>query len=142
MRTGPNILLDTSAVIDFEELDGQAIAARVQCDYADLAPGISSVTLAELAAGPHATADPRARATRQARLQWVESTFDPLPFHSDSARADALIYSSVLAAGRKPRKRLADLLIAAVSAANGLPLVTRNSDDFAGLDTLITVIPA
>lgn len=71
MRTGPNILLDTSAVIDFEELDGQAIAARVRCDYADLAPGISSVTLAELAAGPHATADPRARATRHRQLTHV-----------------------------------------------------------------------
>jgi predicted nucleic acid-binding protein len=137
-----NVLLDTSAVIDFEKLDGLAVAAQIQCDYADLAPGISAVTLAELAAGPHATADPDARATRQARLQWVESTFDPLPFESEAARAYGLIYRSVLVAGRKPRKRLADLLIAAVAVAHGLPLVTRNPDDFAGLDKQITVISA
>jgi len=142
VRNSPNVLLDTSAVIDFEKLDGQAVAARVQCGYAELAPGISAVTLAELVAGPHATTDPHARATRQARLQWVESTFDPLPFDSDAARAYGLIYGSVLAAGRKPRKRLADLLIAAVAAARGLPLITRNPDDFAGLDTQITVISA
>ena len=56
----PNVLFDTSAVIDFEGLDGRAVAAQVSCDYADLAPGIRAIPLAELAAGPHATADPRA----------------------------------------------------------------------------------
>jgi predicted nucleic acid-binding protein len=142
VKNSPSILLDTSAVIDFEELDGLAVAARIQCDYTDLSPTISAVTLAELAAGPHATADPRARATRQARLQWVESIFAPLPFDSEAARAYGLIYSSVLASGRKPRKRLADLLIAASAAAHGLPLVTRNPDDFAGLNTQVTVISA
>lgn len=142
MRTSPNVLLDTSTVIDFEELDGHAVAAQVQCDYTDLAPGISAVTLAELAAGPHAATDPRDRATRQARLQWVESTFDPLPFDAEAARAYGLIYGSVLATGRKPRKRLADLLIAAVAAAHRLPLITRNPDDFTGLDTQITVVSA
>lgn len=142
MSKSLNVLLDTSAVIDFEELDGRAVAARVRCDYADLAPGICTVTLAELAAGPHATVDPSTRGARQARLQWVESTFDPLPFDSEAARAYGLIYSLVLAAGRKPRKRLADLLIAAIAAAHGLPLVTRNPDDFAGLNAQITVICA
>jgi hypothetical protein len=58
--TSPNVLLDTSPVIDFEGLDGRAVAAQVPCDYADLASGIRAITLAELAAGPHATADPRA----------------------------------------------------------------------------------
>jgi len=72
----------------------------------------------------------------------VESTFDPLPFDSEAARAYGLIYKSVLVAGRKPRKRLADLLIAAVAVAHGLPLVTRNSNDFAGFDAQITVISA
>jgi predicted nucleic acid-binding protein len=142
VSNSPNVLLDTSAVIDFEKLDGRSIAAQIQCDYADLASRHQCGHLAELAAGPHATADPDARATRQARLQWVESTFDPLPFESETARAYGLIYRSVLLAGRKPRKRLADLLIAAVAVAHGLPLVTRNPDDFAGLDTQITVISA
>lgn len=40
----------------------------------------------------------------------------------------------------QPRKRLADLLIAAVASAHRLPLVTRNPDDFAGLDKHVAVI--
>lgn len=142
MTTGPNVLLDTSAVIDFEEIDGRKVAERAGCDYGDLAPGISAITLAELAAGPHATAEARERAARQARLQWVEATFDPLPFDSDAARAYGLIYNSVLTVGRKPRRRLADLLIAAVASAHELPIVTRNPADFAGLDEQVSVIAA
>jgi predicted nucleic acid-binding protein len=96
--------------------------------------------LAELAAGPHATDDPETRAVRQARLQWAESTFDPLPFDAEAARAYGVIYAAVLSIGRQPRKRLADLLIAAVAAANSLPLVTRNPDDFAGLGSQLSLI--
>lgn len=100
MTTGPNVLLDTSAVIDFEEIDGRKVAERAGCAYGDLAPGISAITLAELATGPHATAEARERAARQARLQWVEATFDPLPFDSDAARTYGLIYNSVLTVRR------------------------------------------
>lgn len=140
MNPGHNVLLDTSAVIDLAEINGEAVAAKAGCEIVDLRPGISSITLAELTAGPHATDDPAARAVRQALLQWAESTFDPLPFDAEAARAYGVIYAAVVAAGRKPRKRLADLLIASVAAANGLPLVTRNAGDFAGLDTQLTVI--
>jgi predicted nucleic acid-binding protein len=140
VNLGHNVLLDTSAVIDLAEISGADVAAKAGCDIADLRPGISSITLAELAAGPHAAAESAARAARQALLQWVESTFDPLPFDADAARAYGVIYAAVTAVGRKPRKRLADLLIASVAAANNLPLVTRNADDFAGLDSQVSVI--
>ncbi|MCS7006703.1 MAG: hypothetical protein RMM28_04580 [Thermoleophilia bacterium] len=48
----------------------------------DLLPdesAIASVTLAELAAGTHATDDAEERARRQDRLLWAASTWDPLP---------------------------------------------------------------
>jgi predicted nucleic acid-binding protein len=139
--TGPhNVLLDTSAVVDLRQLSGATVAAQVGCEIDDLRPGISSVTLAELTAGPHAAVDPSVRAARQALLQWVESTFDPLPFGNDAARAYGVIYAAVIATDRKPRKRLADLLIASVAAANKLPLVTRNPDDFVGLGAYVAVV--
>lgn len=102
---------------------------------------ISTVTLAELAAGPHATSDPEERSRRQDRLQRVEAAFDPLPFDAHAARAYGRVFSAVTSAGRKPRgARAVDLLIAATACAEQLPLYTRNPTDFTALDNLIDVV--
>lgn len=101
---------------------------------------ISAVSLAELAAGPHATTDPAERARRQERLQLAEATFEPLPFDATAARAYGSIYSAVAGSGRKARgRRAVDLLIAATAAAFDLPLYTRNPRDFSGLEGLLAV---
>jgi predicted nucleic acid-binding protein len=47
----------------------------------------------------------------------------------------------VLAAGRKPRRRIADLMIASIAIVNRMPVYTINPADFAGLDQLLTVVP-
>ncbi len=125
-------LLDTSVVIDLEHIPAASLPIEV---------AISSVTLAELAAGPHATDDPDERSRRQDRLQRVEAVFDPLPFDTDAARAYGRVFSAVVSAGRKPRgARAVDLLIAATAVAAGIPLYTRNPDDFQSLDNLIDII--
>src|SRR5262245_54791676 len=114
-----------------------------QIDPADLPVeiAISAITLAELAAGPHATTDAAERARRQDRLQRTEATFDPLPVDANVARAFGRIYAAVATAGRKARGRRAfDLVIAATAVAAGLPLFTRNPDDFAGLSDLLEVV--
>jgi predicted nucleic acid-binding protein len=46
----------------------------------------------------------------------------------------------VVGQGRQPRRRFADLLMAAAALAEELPLVTRNSKDFEGLEDLVTVV--
>ncbi|MEV7808816.1 hypothetical protein AB0O28_38285 [Microbispora sp. NPDC088329] len=104
-----NLLPDTSAIIDLERLDELHVADALDCRPGDLRPAISSISMAELAAGPHAAKTADARAVRQALLQWAESTFDPIPFDTDAARAYGIIYALVLDLGRQPRKRLADL---------------------------------
>jgi predicted nucleic acid-binding protein len=125
-------LIDTSIVIDLE---------RIVPDDLPRELAVSAVTMAELAAGPHATSDPAERARRQDRLQRAEATFDPLPLDASVARAYGRIYSAVAAGGRKARgRRAVDLFIAATALAAGLPLYTRNSNDFAGLGDLLEIV--
>jgi hypothetical protein len=102
---------------------------------------VSAITMAELAAGPHATDDADERARRQDRLQRAEATFDSLPFDADAARAYGRIYATEVANGRKARgPRALDLLITATACAAGLPLYTRNPQDFQNLDGLVDVV--
>lgn len=127
----PRGLLDTSVVIDLDRIPADALPIQV---------AISAVTMAELAAGPSAATDDVERARRQDRLQRAEAAFDPLPVDTEVARAYGRVYAAVRAHGRNPRRRFADLLIAAVALANSLPVVTRNAADFAGLDDLIDIV--
>ncbi len=124
-------LIDTSVVIDLERVDPTSLPAEL---------AVSAITLAELAAGPHATDDLAERSRRQDRLQRVEATFDPLPFDDAAARAYGRIYATVVQAGRKARgARVVDLLIASTALANDLPLYTNNIADFSGLGDLLEV---
>jgi predicted nucleic acid-binding protein len=68
-------LLDTSVVVDHDLIDPNVLPDE---------SAIAAVTLAELAAGPHATDDERERVRRQDRLQWAATTWDPLPFDADA----------------------------------------------------------
>ena len=125
-------LLDTSVVIDLERLGASDLPGEL-C--------VSAITMAELAAGPHATTDPQKRALRMERLQGAESTFEQIPFDLAAARAYGRIYAAVTAAGRNARgRRTLDMLIAATSLAHKLPLYTRNPDDFTGLEGLLDIV--
>lgn len=124
-------VLDTSVLIDHD-----IIAAKQLPDES----AITAVTLAELAAGPHATENKDERARRQDRLQWATATWDPLPFDADAARMYGRAFAAARAAGQSSRARLADLLIASTAAANGLPLYTRNPADFAALKRIVKVV--
>lgn len=125
-------LADTSVLIDWDD-------ARVQAALPDEL-AVSTISLAELAAGPHLARDPLERARRQARLQEVEALFDTLAFDREAARSYGQVVAAVTAAGRSHRGRFADLLIAAIGHANGLPVYTRNAEDFDGLGGVVQVI--
>ena len=124
-----HVLLDTSVVIDPpDELPGVTLSF------------VSSVTLGELAAGVHTARTAAERARRLSRLQVLENTIETLPFGGAEARAYGELYALVIDTGGNPGPRRFDLQIAATAVAHGLVLVTRNPDDFGGLDSLVEVI--
>lgn len=128
----PRGIIDTSVVIDLERIAPADLPREL---------AVSTVTLAELAAGPHATTDPVERARRQELLQRAEAAFDPAPVDAAVARAYGRIYAAVATSGRKARGRRAlDLLIAATALASELPLYTRNPEDFREAAKLLEVV--
>jgi predicted nucleic acid-binding protein len=123
---------DTNILIYLERLATDQLPAELLT---------STVSLAELSAGIHATEDTAERSRRILRLQRVEGTFTPLPFDVEAARQYGVIAAEVISMGRKPRGRIADLMIASIAAANRLPLFTTNPADFQGLESVVTVVP-
>ncbi|RTL67964.1 MAG: type II toxin-antitoxin system VapC family toxin [Pseudonocardiaceae bacterium] len=101
---------------------------------------ISVVTIAELQFGVLVAKEPAVRAERLRRLSVLQRSFDPLPVDDAVADSYAQIAAAVVTAGRQPRARTMDLLIAATAHAHGARLYTRNAADFAGLTGLVEVI--
>ena len=124
-------MLDTSAVIDLPALD----PARLPVEAA-----IPAIVLAELAQGVAMTKSAEQVMIRSQRLADIEAAFAAIPFDREAARRYGTLVALTTAADRDPRPRRIDLMIAATAAAHGLPLYTRNPDDFRGLDSAVTVI--
>jgi hypothetical protein len=133
-------------------LDTNILILRSRIDPTELPDemAISAITLAELSAGLHevrrngeqdAYDEHSERARRLEVLQRAESEFDPVPFDAEAARIFGRVTAAVVAIGRKPRRRVVDLMIAATAIAEGLPLFTTNPGDFAGIETLIPIVP-
>jgi predicted nucleic acid-binding protein len=121
-------ILDTSVLIaeDITPLPGEL--------------AISVVSVAELQFGVLVAKSPEARALRLARLSVIQRRFEPLPVDEAVADSYARLAAAVVRAGRQPRARTMDLLIAATAAAHSAAVYTRNAGDFAGLAELVDVI--
>jgi predicted nucleic acid-binding protein len=121
-------VLDTSVLI--EGLD----------DPIDAELAISTISLAELHFGVLVAKSPEIRASRLRRLAGIERAFDALPVTDAVARTYGAFAATVAAAGRQPRARAFDLVIAATAATHEAALYTRNPKDFLGLDGLVEVV--
>lgn len=121
-------LLDTGVVIatDVPPLEGEL--------------AVSAVTVAELHFGVLVARDAHVRAERLRRLTLLQRLFDALPIDDAVAASYGRIAAAVVAAGRRPRARTTDLLIAATAHAHSARLYTRNGDDFVGLEGLVEVV--
>lgn len=101
---------------------------------------ISAVTLAELHFGVLVANTSQARAERLRRLSVLQRHFEALPVDDAVAASYGRLAAAVVDAGRQPRSRVMDLLIAATAHAHDARLYTRNAEDFTGLEDLITVV--
>lgn len=122
-------ILDTSVVIatDVRPLQGEL--------------AVSSATLAELHFGVLVAVDATARAERLRRLALVERLFQPLAVDDAVARSYGRLAAAVVQAGRQPRARVMDLLVAATAHAHQARLYTRNGEDLRGLEGLVEIVP-
>jgi hypothetical protein len=122
------IILDTSALID-----GQALPPGVEAS-------ISAVSIAELHFGLLVAPDENSRANRATRLGLIEARFPhPLPVDDRVAREWGRLKAAVSQRGGKPRKRIADLAIAATANVHGAELVTHNVKDFKLIEDLVAL---
>jgi len=101
---------------------------------------ISVVSLAELHFGVLVARSDNVRATRLVRLSGLQRRFDPLPVDEAVADSYGPLAARVAQAGRQPRARSMDLLIAATAHAHGARLYTRNPEDMRGLEDLLDVV--
>lgn len=122
-------VLDTSVVIatDVGPLPGEL--------------AISAVTLAELHFGVLVAGEQALRAERLRRLSVLHRQFDALPIDDAVAASYGQLAAAVVVAGRQPRARAMDLLIAATAHAHSARLYTRNASDLIGVDSLVEVVP-
>ena len=122
-------ILDTSVVIatDLQPLAG------------DLA--VSAITMAELHFGVLVAKTQPIRAERLRRLLKLQQDFDPIPVDQAVATSYGQLAAAVVDAGRQPRARAMDLLIAATAHAHSARLYTRNAADLQGLESLIDITP-
>lgn len=122
------VVLDTSVLIG-----GDAIPSGLQS-------AISTVSIAELHFGLLVARDDDTRALRAARLGLLEARYpDPLPVDDRVAREWGRLQAAVANRGGKPRRRTADLAIAATANVHDAILVTNNLGDFTIVEDLVRV---
>lgn len=124
-------VLDTCTYIDLGEIDAATLPSI---------PEITAITMAELHQGVAMAKNAAVRAARAEKLGIAIVDFDPLPFDAEAATRYGSLVALTLEAKRDPKPRRLDLMIAAIASSRGLPLYTRNIDDFAGLDEMVTVV--
>ncbi|MCE7011215.1 PIN domain-containing protein [Kibdelosporangium philippinense] len=110
----------------------------------DVAPipgelAISVASLAELQFGVLVAKNDQVRGARLTRLSSIQRRFDPLPIDDAVADSYARLAERVVRAGRQPRARVMDLLIAATAHAHNATIYTRNADDLVGLEDMLTI---
>jgi predicted nucleic acid-binding protein len=124
-------VLDTCVYIDLAVLD-PAVLPEI--------PEITAITMAELHQGVAMARNAAARSARTEILGAAIVDFDPLPFDAAAATRYGTLVALTLEADQDPKPRRIDLMIAAIASSRGLPLYTRNDNDFKGLQDMVEIV--
>jgi predicted nucleic acid-binding protein len=101
-------------------------------------PAISAVSLSELHFGLLIAADAETRALRANRLGVIEARFpDPLALDDRVARVWGELQAAVAERGGNPRRRMADLAIAATAKVHNALLITADVKDLKIVEDLV-----
>ena len=123
-------VLDTSVVIDpVADLSGRA---ETFC--------VAAVTLAELQFGVASAVDAAVLASRQLRYLEVLHDLTPVPYTELVAHWHGTFMAMDEQAGRNPRTRMADLVIAATAKTLGAFVITRNPGDFRSVEGIVPIV--
>ena len=103
---------------------------------------ISAASLAELNFGVLVAVEQSVRAERLRRLSEFQRRFAALPIDAAVATSYGQLAAATATAtaGRQPRSRVMDLLIAATAHAHSARLYTRNAGDLVGLEHLVEIV--
>jgi predicted nucleic acid-binding protein len=124
-------VLDTCVYLDLVDLDPEKLPVVHQ---------ITTVTMAELHQGIALAKNPVTKAARTEDLAAAMVDYVALPFDADASTRFGSLAALTVAAKRDPRPRKMDLMIAAIASVRNLPLYTRNTKDFKGLESLLEVV--
>ena len=106
---------------------------------AGIATDISAISLAELHFGVLKVADSEERKRRNARLKYIQAHFVALPLDAPVGKVLGQLQAAVLQRGGNPRRRTADLVIAATAVVHEAVLLTNNYKDFKLIEDLVEV---
>lgn len=117
------VLIDTSVLVNVER-------RRLSLERAvgERERAISVITASELLHGVHRATDDRLRARRQAFVEYLISSIEPLPITITVARAHAEIWAGLERNGEAIGAH--DMWIAATAVSHGMEIATANANEF------------
>ncbi|KRE29409.1 hypothetical protein ASG80_19895 [Agromyces sp. Soil535] len=124
------ILLDTNVLIDLpsdERVDGEALGASI-------------LSRAELEFGIKTARNDSIGLARAEYLAALDNLIEWLPFDIGASRAYGYLAAAMHRDGAKVRTRKTDTFIAAQAYHLGVPLLTRNTPDFAPISHLVRIV--
>jgi tRNA(fMet)-specific endonuclease VapC len=117
------VLIDTSVLVNAERRGLSLERALGEQERA-----ISVVTASELLHGVHRAKDDRVRTRRQAFVEHLISSIEPLPVTTSVARAHAEIWVGLERSGEVIGAH--DMWIAATAVSHGMAVATSNAGEF------------